>query len=132
MSEKTETYVGTGRRKTAVARVRVTSGEGKFIVNKRDVREYFTQIASVEQVLAPLEAVGAEKSVDIKVRVAGGGQRGQAGAVQLGIARALLKANEEHEEVLRERKFLTRDARKTERKKYGRAGARRSFQFSKR
>lgn len=132
MSDKKEYFLGTGRRKTAVARIRVTSGQGKITVMGRPLDEYFSNIAAVEAVRAPLVAVGCLKSVDVFVNVHGGGGIGQAAAAQLGVARALIKSNSDFEDVLREKKYLTRDARKKERKKYGRAGARRSFQFSKR
>ena len=132
MSDKKEYFVGTGRRKTAVARIRITSGQGKITVKGRPLEKYFADIAAVEAVRAPLVAVGCLKSIDVFVNVRGGGGAGQAAAAQLGVARALLKSNSDFEEVLRDKKYLTRDARKKERKKYGRAGARRSFQFSKR
>ena len=122
----------TGRRKTAVARVRVKAGSGKVLVNDRDLDEYFKTVSDRRRVIAPLAAVGAEKSFDIFVRAHGGGTEGQSGAISMGIARILLKTNPDHEKVLREGKFLTRDSRGKERKKYGRRGARRSFQFSKR
>ena len=122
----------TGRRKTSVARIRMKHGTGKIVVNRRDMQAYFTKIMEQQRVLAPLSAVGSEKSFDIFVNVQGGGFSGQSGAVSLGIARALLKTNPDHEPVLRDGKFLTRDSRRKERKKYGRRGARRSFQFSKR
>ena len=132
MSDKKECFLGTGRRKTAVARIRLTSGQGKITVMGRPLKQYFSSVASVEAVRAPLAAVGCLKTIDVSVNVHGGGGTGQAAAAQLGIARALLKSNSDFEEKLREKKYLTRDARKKERKKYGRAGARRSFQFSKR
>ncbi len=131
-SAKEELYIGTGRRKTAVARVRLKPGEGRILVNQKTPEEYFSQASALEKVRAPLIVVGCDKNMDLVIRVNGGGVNSQAGAVQLGIARALLRSNEEFEETLRDRKFLTRDSRKKERKKYGRAGARRSFQFSKR
>ena len=132
MAEQNDVFQGTGRRKTSVARVRVRAGTGKILVNKRELGSYFVRAGTAEVVKAPLVAVGADKSMDVFVNVRGGGDIGQAGATQLGVARALIRANPDHEEVLRENKYLTRDARKKERKKYGRAGARRSFQFSKR
>jgi small subunit ribosomal protein S9 len=134
MAKKIENpYIwGTGRRKTAIARVRMKQGEGRVVVNQRELEKYFTTLQERQRVLAPLVAVGAEKSFDIAVRAGGGGISSQAGAISLGIARALLKTNPEHEHVLREAKFLTRDARQKERKKYGRKGARKRFQFSKR
>jgi len=122
----------TGRRKTAVARVRVKAGSGKVVVNDRELDEYFKTVNDRRRVIAPLAAVGAEKAFDIFVRAHGGGTEGQSGAISMGIARILLKSNPDHEKVLREGKFLTRDSRGKERKKYGRRGARRSFQFSKR
>lgn len=133
MPPKKDPYIwGTGRRKTAVARVRLLDGNGKIVINKRDLEAYFTTPAERLRVRSPLEAVNALKSVDVLVKTHGGGIASQAGAVCLGIARALLKRNPEHEHVLRESKFLTRDSRIKERKKYGRKGARKSFQFSKR
>jgi small subunit ribosomal protein S9 len=123
---------GTGRRKTAVARVRVRDGSGRFLINRRDMDKYFPLIPEQNRILAPLRVVDAEKKFDIFVTCNGGGIAAQAGAISLGIARALLKINQEYEPVLRENKFLTRDSRQKERKKYGRRGARRGFQFSKR
>jgi small subunit ribosomal protein S9 len=122
----------TGRRKTAVARVRVKAGTGKILVNDREIDEYFKTVNERQRVIAPLQAVNAEKTFDIFVRAHGGGPDGQSGAISMGIARVLLKTNPDHEHILREGKFLTRDSREKERKKYGRRGARRSFQFSKR
>jgi len=130
--EKKDLYWGTGRRKTAVARVRVESGDGKILVNKRELKEYFAHRSQWETVRAPLEAVGCASDVNVSVRVLGGGGTGQSGAVSLGLARALVKFNAEYEEVLRSNKLMTRDSRRKERKKYGKARARRSFQFSKR
>jgi small subunit ribosomal protein S9 len=127
-----EQHVGTGRRKTSVARIRMVPGSGKITVNQHDIGKYFRLVGDCEAVLAPLRAVNVEKSVDVAVSVNGGGITGQAGAASLGIARALVRYNPDFEAVLRDKKFLTRDSRKKERKKYGRRGARRSFQFSKR
>ena len=123
---------GTGRRKTAVARVRLKEGTGKIVINKRELDKYFTTTKERVVVMAPLKAVQAEKSFDIFVSTLGGGFCSQAGAISLGIARALVKSNPDNEHVLRAAKFLTRDSREKERKKYGLRGARRSFQFSKR
>jgi small subunit ribosomal protein S9 len=123
---------GTGRRKTAVARVRLMPGDGKIVVNTKTVDGYFTEEKDRRSVLSPLVATGATKAYDIGVRVNGGGRTGQADAVKLGIARALLKADTAYEQALREGKFLTRDPRMKERKKYGQKGARKRFQFSKR
>jgi small subunit ribosomal protein S9 len=122
----------TGRRKNAVARVRVKPGTGKMLINQRELKDYFPTEQEGQRVTAPLRSVNAENSFDIFVRLEGGGYSGQSGAIAMGIARALLKVHPEHEAVLRDGKFLTRDARKKERKKYGRRGARRGFQFSKR
>ncbi len=124
---------GTGRRKTSIARVRLLAGgSGKITVNKKPLAQYFGTERERRIVLAPLETVGETKNYDVFVNAHGGGFSGQAGAIAMGLARALLTAKSEHEEVLREGKFLTRDARQKERKKYGRRGARRGFQFSKR
>ncbi len=130
--KKTPDINGTGRRKSSVARVRVVPGSGKFLINKRDIEAYFPKPSESARVLAPLNAVGCASEVDVLVRVSGGGFTGQSGATALGLARALVKFNSEYEEPLRKTKLLTVDARRKERKKYGRAGARRSFQFSKR
>ena len=123
---------GTGRRKAAVARVRIRPGEGKFLVNKRDVDEYFRRMVDQQAVRSPINSAKAEGQWDVFVNVNGGGMTGQAGAVLLGLARALAKAVPDAEASLRSDGLMTRDARKVERKKYGRRGARRSFQFSKR
>lgn len=125
-------FWGTGRRKTAVARVRIRPGEGKFLVNKREIDAYFCADRDRADVLAPLKASKAAGKYDVFVTVGGGGPTGQAGAVMLGVARALLKADPDLEGVLREGDYLTRDARKVERKKPGQPGARKRFQFSKR
>ena len=134
MAKKKEVnYIwGTGRRKTSVARVRLLDGSGSIQVNKVDVDTFFGTRTQRQRVRAALKAVGGEKSFDIFARVHGGGYGGQADAISLGIARALLKQNPENEAVLREGKFLTRDSREVERKKPGQKGARKSFQFSKR
>ncbi len=123
---------GTGRRKTAVARVRIRSGEGKFVVNKKDVEVFFPREKDQQSVRKPLAVTEAAKSFDVFVNVSGGGITGQAGAIMLGLARALAETNPDFEPKLREHKLLTRDPREVERKKYGQSGARRRFQFSKR
>jgi small subunit ribosomal protein S9 len=123
---------GTGRRKKAVARVRIRPGTGKILVNKREVDNFFTEIKDRNAVFAPLEAVSMVGSWDIWAKVDGGGRSGQAGAVMLGLSRAIAKAMPELETVLRDRGLLTRDARMKERKKYGQKGARKRFQYSKR
>lgn len=127
------TYLwGTGRRKSAVARVRIRPGKGDFIVNKRDVDSYFCLDKDRLAVRTPLEITETTKSMDVFVNVGGGGITGQAGAVVLGLARALVKASPDHEPKLRGLNLLHRDPRRVERKKYGQRGARRRFQFSKR
>ncbi len=123
---------GTGRRKTAVARVRVRSGKGEFQVNGKELKTYFPTDAMRRLAEGPLRATEAVERFDIRVNVKGGGPLGQAGAVSLGIARALIKTDQELEASLRDAGLLTRDARMKERKKYGQRGARRKFQFSKR
>lgn len=123
---------GTGRRKTAVARVRVRPGTGQFLINKREVNDYFTQERDRNMAVAAIQATGVHGQIDIFVNMAGGGYAGQAGAVLLGIARALTKADPSLEKALREHGYLTRDSRMKERKKPGQRGARRRFQFSKR
>ena len=126
------TAMGTGRRKTSVARVRISDGDGKFRVNGKSLDEYFAVERDRFDVLAPLKATGMTDQVNIWVRVEGGGTTGQAGAVVLGIARALQAKNEGLHESLADGGFLTRDDRMVERKKYGYKKARKSFQFSKR
>lgn len=123
---------GLGRRKKAVARVRLKPGAGGFLVNGRDVNEFFPTLQHQREALAPLATTESAGSYDVFVNVQGGGITGQAGAVQLGLARALKSVNPSLEEALREHGHLTRDSRAKERKKYGRRGARRGFQFSKR
>ncbi len=130
--DKDGTAIGTGRRKTSVARVRIKDGDGKFIVNGRDFSEYFSTERDQKMVQEPLEATGTRGTVDVWVRVNGGGTTGQTGAVVLGVARALEARNESLHHTLSVGGFLSRDDRMVERKKYGRRKARRSFQFSKR
>ena len=126
-------YWGTGRRKKAVARVRLVPGEGKFIINRRDINEYFGQETLKMVARSPLEITGVEGRYDVLVNVGGGGFTGQAGAIRHGIARALSEANtDEFRPVLKKAGFLTRDSRMKERKKYGLKAARRAPQFSKR
>ncbi len=125
-------YWGTGRRKSSVARVRLIPGSGKVQVNRRALEEYFTEIQDKNAVLAPLDASGRRGQWDVFVNVHGGGRTGQAGAIKLGVARALVTADQSVEPTLRDAGYLTRDARRVERKKYGHRKARRSFQFSKR
>ena len=123
---------GTGRRKSAVARVRLLPGEGKIAINDHEVDAYFPEEKDRRSVLSPLVATGALKSFTIFVNVSGGGLSGQADAVKLGIARALKQADASFEKALRDGGFMTRDPRMKERKKYGQKGARKRFQFSKR
>jgi len=123
---------GTGRRKSSVARVRIKPGDGKLIVNKKELKDYFVREQDRKAVLAPLVTVDAEKSFDVFINVKGGGTTGQAGASLLGIARALKKYDENYLQALRDGGHLTRDPRMVERKKPGQRGARRRFQFSKR
>jgi small subunit ribosomal protein S9 len=123
---------GLGRRKSAVARVRITPGAGGFVVNGRPMTEYFPTIDMQKRAQAPLKISGNEATYDVFCTVKGGGPLGQAGAVMLGIARALKIVNPALEGTLRSEGLLTRDSRMKERKKYGRRGARRGFQFSKR
>ena len=122
----------TGRRKTAVARVRVKSGTGQIVINGRPIDEYFPAIKDRVQVSSVLAHVGLVADVDIRIRVAGGGSAGQAGACRLGVARAIKTLDGETAETLRAEGMLTRDGRMKERKKYGLRGARRGTQFSKR
>jgi small subunit ribosomal protein S9 len=125
-------FIGTGRRKKSVARVRLVPGEGKIVINKRDIDEYFgleTLKMSVRQPLVLTDTVGR---YDVLVNVRGGGTTGQAGAIRHGISRALLKADAELRPALKKAGFLTRDPRMKERKKYGLHAARRAPQFSKR
>ena len=125
-------FWGTGRRKKAVARVRIRPGTGKITLNKRDLDVYFTQDKDRNAVMAPLQCVGMIKAWDIWANINGGGFTGQAGAVKLGLARALATAMPDTEHSLRVQGMLTRDARMVERKKPGQKGARKKFQFSKR
>ena len=129
---KVQQNYGTGRRKSAIARVWVTPGEGKITINGRDVKEYLGRPVLEILVRSPLVNLQLDGNYDVKAYAKGGGITGQAGAVKLGIARALLEVNEELRPELRAGGFLTRDPRVKERKKYGRKKARRGFQFVKR
>ncbi len=124
--------VSTGRRKTAVASVRIREGKGTIDVNGRSFETYFPIELQRRLILAPIEKVGIKARFDIIVRVRGGGTEAQAEAVRLGLSRALVKGDETRRPLLKEVGYLTRDSRKRERKKYGHAGARKRFQFSKR
>jgi small subunit ribosomal protein S9 len=121
-----------GRRKSAIARIYLTQGKGKITVNNRDVAEYFNTDQLVYVVKQPLLELGLIESYDIRVNIHGGGYTGQAEALRLAIARAMVKLNEENRPALKAKGFLTRDPRIVERKKPGRPGARKRFQFSKR
>lgn len=123
---------GTGRRKSSVARVWLSPGEGKMVVNHRPLEEYFSRPTHQTLVVQPLKTIGVEGKFDLRANVAGGGLTGQAGAVRLGIARALLAVDASLRATLRKAGLLTRDPRVKERKKYGQKGARARFQFSKR
>lgn len=121
-----------GRRKASVARVYLSKGEGKVTINGKEVKEYFPQVHIQHAVTDPLTAVEVAGIYDVKVNVQGGGFKGQAEAVRMGISRCLVAINEEFRKPLKERKFLSRDSREVERKKFGKPKARKSFQFSKR
>lgn len=121
-----------GRRKASVARVYLSEGKGNIIINGKDYKTYFPMADIQMKVTEPLQTVEVVSEYDIKVNVNGGGFKGQSEAIRMGIARALVKLNEEYRKPLKERKFLTRDARVVERKKFGKPKARKSFQFSKR
>jgi len=122
----------TGRRKEAIARVRMLPGSGSLLVNGRSLRDYLHRESLVRMVMQPFEVAQAATTFDVVARVRGGGSSGQAGALRLGVARALLKHDPELRKPLRKIGLLTRDPRMKERKKYGLRGARRAFQFSKR
>ena len=121
-----------GRRKASVARVYLTKGEGKIVVNGKPFKEYFPQVHIQHNITDPFKTIEAENVYDLKVNVKGGGFKGQSEAVRMAIARALVKLNEDFRSPLKSKKMLTRDARAVERKKYGKPKARKSFQFSKR
>lgn len=129
---KIQEFLGTGRRKTAVARVRLASGSGKVVVNGRALENYFLTETLRTQALQPLALTESLTKYDIRINVGGGGMTGQAGAVRHGIARALLKVDANLRPTLKHEGFLTRDPRMKERKKYGQPGARKRFQYSKR
>ncbi len=128
---KTKAY-GTGRRKNSIARVFLSPGTGKFVVNGRDVKEYFKNVDWLTRAVEPLKFTGTESQVDVWATAYGGGVGGQSGAVRMGLSRALAVFNPELRLGLRKNGFLTRDSRMRERKKYGQKGARKRFQFSKR
>src|SRR5438128_2614870 len=123
---------GTGRRKSAVARVRIAPGSGKIEINGRTLNDYFTFERDRKSIFGPLEVTNTGGKMDIIVNTSGGGHTGQSGAIVLGLGRALMRTDKAFEKALRDAGFLTRDSRMKERKKYGQRGARRRFQFSKR
>ena len=129
---KAPEYLGTGRRKTAIARVRLATGTGKITVNGRAFENYFPLETLRGVVSHPLTVTGTAEKLDVRVNVSGGGPNGQAGAVRHGISRALLKFDANLRPSLKAEGFLTRDSRMRERKKYGQPGARKRYQFSKR
>ena len=125
-------HIATGRRKNSIARVRIMSGDGKVTVNKRPFNAYFPRESNRLIIMQPLELVSLQAKIDVFANVNGGGLTGQSGAVKLGIARALVKMDATLRSAIKKAGFLERDARKRERKKYGRKRARRRFQFTKR
>jgi small subunit ribosomal protein S9 len=132
MAKTTNEYLGTGRRKTAVARVRLATGNGKIVVNGRPFENYFPLETQRSQAAQPLTVTGTAAKFDVRVSVAGGGPNGQADAVRHGLARALIQFDANLRPPLKAEGLLTRDPRMRERKKYGQPGARKRFQFSKR
>ena len=127
-----KTFIGTGRRKTSVAQVRLVQGSGKININSKPINEYFPLAFQREQVIEPLKVAKLDNNFDVSIKVHGGGLTGQIDSCQLGIARALIQYDEELRPSLRGKDLLTRDPRMVERKKYGLKKARKSFQFSKR
>ena len=125
-------YIAVGRRKSSIARVNIGSGSGKIIVNSKPVDTYFPRETLRMIIRQPIELIGATGKHDISVKVDGGGLTGQAGAIRLGISRALIKMDADMRSKLKKEGYLTRDPREVERKKYGLKGARKRFQFSKR
>jgi small subunit ribosomal protein S9 len=132
MSTPANIFTGTGRRKTSTARVRITDGSGKLVVNGREFENYFSHDNFAKQAYAPLLTVDLREKIDVTANVSGGGVAGQAGAVAHGIARALQKMNAELRPALKKAGHIRRDPREKERKKAGQPGARKRFQFSKR
>ena len=130
--QNTGEALGTGRRKSSVARVRVKAGSGKIVIDGKSLEDYFPNIQDQRAVTDVLDAAGVRESVDLRISVSGGGSTGQSGACRMGIARALCGYDTEHFAALRDGGFLTRDSRMKERKKPGLHGARRGTQFSKR
>ena len=130
---KKDSFTAIGRRKNSTARVYLSHGSGKFVINKKsDINSYLKRESLVIHAIKPLDVLNLKDKYDLKINVSGGGLTGQAGAIQLGIARALLNSDEELRTQLKSHGLLTRDSREVERKKYGQPGARKKFQFSKR
>ncbi len=125
-------YTATGKRKSAIARVRITAGTGKIVVNGKDAPAYFCRPTSIRLIEQPMELVELDGKLDVFANIKGGGPNGQAGALRHGITRALINMDPELKPVLKKAGLVTRDSRVKERKKYGLAGARRAYQFSKR
>lgn len=132
MAARTNEFWGTGRRKSSVARVRVSPGVGKISINGRTLEDYFTTDQMRANAIIPLETIEGKSKFDVRINVSGGGLNGQSGAVRHGIARALLAYDANYRPLLKAEGYLTRDPRCKERKKYGQPGARKRFQFSKR
>ncbi|MCK5098614.1 MAG: 30S ribosomal protein S9 [Desulfobacteraceae bacterium] len=130
--DNTNIFYATGKRKSSIAKVWLTPGNGKFIVNNKEMNEYFVQDSVQSMLTAPLSLVEKKDAFDIKITVLGGGVSGQAGAITLGVSRALLLVDADLRGILKDYGYLTRDSRMKERKKYGKKGARASYQFSKR
>ena len=132
MSNNGVKFYATGKRKQAIAKVWIKPGSGNVTVNTKEIKDYFMRDSLVMNIKQPLTCTNTTESYDISATVIGGGLSGQAGALRLGVSRALLEADPRHRAALKRGGFLTRDARVAERKKYGRPGARKRFQFSKR
>jgi small subunit ribosomal protein S9 len=132
MANDSMRFYATGRRKTSVARVWLLDGEGKITINRREAESYLRRGTNMSVVEQPMQLTNTRDKYDVWCTAKGGGLTGQANAIRLGIARALLRVSDEYRDGLKDAGYLTRDARKKERKKYGRKGARARFQFSKR
>ena len=131
-TKKKEGWQSLGRRKSSVARVRISNGKGVYTINNRDINDYFGRDVLKMVTKQPLVILGIEGKYNVDVNVVGGGLSGQAGAIRLGISRGIEKVNSDYRKILKENGYLTRDSREVERKKPGQPGARKKFQFSKR
>jgi len=131
-AKKNDVWRTLGRRKSSVARVIISNGKGKYTINNRSIDDYFGRDVLKMVTRQPFELLGIDGKYDVKVNVKGGGLSGQAGAIRLGISRAIEKVNPDYRKILKENGYLTRDSREVERKKPGQPGARKKFQFSKR